>query len=85
SYLCALLQNNPNAPLLHEILEKIGFWEFAKRDPIAKNEFIAALKIAPSIKSDYYTILSENDSYDRALALIETNETLKTVISTADR
>ncbi|MDR2153137.1 MAG: iron-containing alcohol dehydrogenase family protein, partial [Helicobacteraceae bacterium] len=39
SYLCALLQNNPNAPLLHEILEKIGFWEFAKRDPIAKNEF----------------------------------------------
>ncbi|MDR0665228.1 MAG: iron-containing alcohol dehydrogenase family protein [Helicobacteraceae bacterium] len=80
SYLCALLQNNPNAPLLNETLEKIGFWEFAARDPIAKEEFIAALKSAPSIKSDYYTILSESDSYERALALIETDKTLKRAI-----
>jgi glycerol-1-phosphate dehydrogenase [NAD(P)+] len=80
SYLCALLQKNPNTHLLREILEKIGFWEFAASDPIAKKEFIAALELAPSIKREYYTILSEKDSFERALALIESDETLKRVI-----
>jgi glycerol-1-phosphate dehydrogenase [NAD(P)+] len=80
SYLCALLQNNPNAHLIDEILDKTGFWEFAARDPIAKDEFIAALRLAPTIKSGYYTILSEASSYDRALEFIATNEALKKVI-----
>ncbi|MDR1451998.1 MAG: iron-containing alcohol dehydrogenase family protein [Helicobacteraceae bacterium] len=80
SYLCALLQNNPNAHLINEILEKTGFWEFAARDPIAKEEFVAALKLAPTIKSDYYTVLSEKVSYDRAADLIATDQALKRVI-----
>jgi glycerol-1-phosphate dehydrogenase [NAD(P)+] len=80
SYLCAILQNNPNAHLLYEALEMIGFWEFASADPIAKNEFIAALELAPSIKKDYYTILSEKDGIERAKELIETDITLQRVI-----
>jgi glycerol-1-phosphate dehydrogenase [NAD(P)+] len=80
SYLCALLQNNPNAHLIDEILDKTGFWEFAARDPIAKDEFIAALRLAPTIKSGYYTALSEEGSFDRALELITTNEQLQKVI-----
>ncbi|GHV01122.1 glycerol dehydrogenase [Campylobacterota bacterium] len=80
AYLCALLQNNPNVDLLNEILEKTGFWEFASGDPIAKDEFIAALKSAPSIKTDYYTILSEDSSLDRAIEFIENDAILRKVI-----
>ncbi|MDR2905187.1 MAG: iron-containing alcohol dehydrogenase family protein [Helicobacteraceae bacterium] len=80
AYLCAALQGNPNRDLLDEILDKTGFWELAAKDPINKTEFIEALKIAPNIKAGFYTILSEPDSFDRAIDLIENNGILRRMI-----
>lgn len=44
------------------------------------DEFVTALHLAPSIKKDYYTILSEPDSFDRALQLIKSDSILTTLI-----
>lgn len=63
-----------------DILTSTGFFEFAKKDPFEKAEFIEALKIAPTIKTDYYTILAEKDSFEKAIHLIETDEILKELI-----
>ncbi|MDR1694214.1 MAG: iron-containing alcohol dehydrogenase family protein [Lactobacillaceae bacterium] len=80
TYLCALLQKNENTEGVKTILSKTGFFEFAKGDTFAKKEFIEALKIASGIKQDYYTILSEVDSFERAVKFIETDGILKTII-----
>ncbi|MFV0627433.1 MAG: iron-containing alcohol dehydrogenase family protein [Alphaproteobacteria bacterium] len=80
TYLCALLQNNPHLPRVKDILLNTGFFEFAKTTPFNKKEFIDALKLAPSIKTDYYTILSEKESFEKALKFIETDEILKELI-----
>ncbi len=80
TYLCALLQDNENMSDVKTLLIDTGFLDFVKTDPFDKSEYIEALKLAPSIKQDYYTILSENDSFDRAIKLINDDEILKSVI-----
>lgn len=80
SYLCALLQNNSNAYSVKTFLENTGFVEFVAKDPFDKQLFIEAVKTAPNIKENYYTILSEKDSFNKAVKFIETDEILKEMI-----
>lgn len=80
TYLCALLQDNPSTDGVREVLLKTGFFNLLGNDPFVKSEFAAAIKQAPSIKQDYYTILSEKDSFDRAMDFIEADPILKTII-----
>lgn len=79
TYLCSLLQNN-NHKGIKNFLLRTGFVDFIKNDTINKNEFIQALKIAPAIKQNYYTILSQKDSFDKAINFIETDDILKEII-----
>ena len=79
TYLCSLLQNNRHQQV-KDFLLKTGFFNFVSQDPINKQEFIKALELAPSIKQNYYTILSEKDSFDNAINFIETDDILKQII-----
>ena len=80
SYLCARLQNNDAADDLRDILQKVGFFDFVAKNPLNKQDFLNALKIAPQIKDNYYTILSEPKSYKNAVKLIEKDEILQKII-----
>ena len=80
AYLCALLQENPAADGIRDILQNTGFFDFVAENPFDKAEFVEAIKTAPTIKANYYTILSEPESFDKAVALIESNEVLKRLI-----
>lgn len=80
TYLCALLQKNENIEGVKTILTKTGFFDFAKEDVFDKQEFIEALKQAPDIKKGYYTILSEGNSFDRAVKFIEEDKILREII-----
>lgn len=80
TYLCALLQDNPSTEGVREVLLKTGFFGFVAQNPFNKDEFIAALRLAPTIKKDYYTVLSEPGSFKRAVELIETDEILRSLI-----
>ncbi len=80
TYLCALLQSNENISSLKSILLDTGFIDFVKQNPFDKNEFIKALELAPQIKQDYYTILSEANSLKNAKNFVETDEILTQVI-----
>ena len=71
TYLCALLQKNDQAEGIRIIFSETGFSEHVYNDPFDYNEFITAIRLAPTIKSNFYTILSEHDSFDRAVTLIE--------------
>ena len=56
------------------------FVDFMKNNPINKTDFIEAIKLAPTIKQNYYTVLSEKDSFDKAINFIETDSILKQII-----
>ena len=80
AYLCALLQNNPSTGGLRDILVKTGFFDFVGQNPFKKEEFLRALRLAPEIKRGLYTVLSEPDSYKRAVEFIDGDEILRELI-----
>jgi len=80
TYLCALLQKHEQIENIKEVFEETGLLAFVQQDPFCYNEFVEALKLAPAIKSNYYTILSEPDSFSRAVEFIGSDNLLKTVI-----
>lgn len=80
TYLCALLQNNPSIDKIRHFLLTSGFFEYVASDPLPKEQYIQALQQAPMIKKDYYTVLSEKESFLKAVHLVESETVLKKVI-----
>ena len=80
TYLCALLQGNEHTEGIKLVFEQTGFLACVQENPFCYHEFVEALKLAPEIKSNFYTILSEADSFDRALTFIKSDGFLNTVI-----
>ncbi len=80
TYLCALLQNNPAIEKMKHFLLASGFFKYVSEDPLSKEQYVQALREAPSMKKDYYTVLSEKESFLKAVHLVETEAILKKVI-----
>lgn len=80
TYLCALLQNNTNIEGVREMLTSTGFFDYIMQDPLSKEEFIKALQLSPTIKGNYYTILSEADSFAKSLQFIDKDPILNKLI-----
>lgn len=80
SYVCALLQNNPQIEMLKNFLLKTGFFEYVMNNPLSRADYFLALQRAPLIKKDFYTVLSEKDSYMKAIDIIEKDAILKKII-----
>lgn len=80
AYLCALIQENPKTAEVKAFLENSGFAGYVTKNPFNKQEFIDAVKFAPQVKEKYYTVLSEKESFDKAVRLIETDGLLKEMI-----
>ena len=76
-YLCCLLQNNDATGGVRDILLGTGFVDEVAKHPFSRAEFAQALELAPRIKDNFYTVLSNHDSLPRALALLEQDEILQ--------
>ncbi|MFH1067101.1 MAG: iron-containing alcohol dehydrogenase family protein [bacterium] len=76
TYLVSALQNN-RQETIRDLLEKTGFWELIQKKPFDKKLWQQAIPLAPSIKQNYYTILSEPGKIEEALKILETDEMLK--------
>lgn len=76
TYLVSCLQNN-RKEIIHNLFEKTGFWETIQNKPFDKKNWQQAILLAPNIKQNYYTILSEPNKIEEALAIIEKDQTLQ--------
>jgi glycerol-1-phosphate dehydrogenase [NAD(P)+] len=76
TYLMSLVQRNETARLDH-LFEQTGFWETIRADPFSREEWAEAVRLAPSIKEDFYTILSQDGALDRAVALLDSDDRLR--------
>jgi glycerol-1-phosphate dehydrogenase [NAD(P)+] len=48
-----------------------GFWDAVRADPFSRAEWLEAIRLAPSIKEDFYTVLSGRDCLPEAAALMD--------------
>jgi len=53
-----------------------GFFDFVKENPLNKEDFIKAITLAPDIKEDYYTVLSEKGNISRLEEFVNTDKTI---------
>jgi glycerol-1-phosphate dehydrogenase [NAD(P)+] len=60
SYLVSLLQGQ-NADRIAALFDATGFWNVIADDPFSRPEWLAAVQAAPSVKENFYTVLSSRD------------------------
>jgi glycerol-1-phosphate dehydrogenase [NAD(P)+] len=60
TYLISLLQGQ-HAGRIAALFEATGFWRAIASDPFDRSEWLEAARIAPSIKPDFYTVLSSRN------------------------
>ena len=55
-------------------LQRTGFFSFMQTNPLNKQEFLEAIKLAPSLKENFYTILSEKNNISKLLQFVQEDE-----------
>jgi glycerol-1-phosphate dehydrogenase [NAD(P)+] len=60
TYLVSLLQKQ-NSAAIADLFEKSGFWRAIEAQPFRRAQWLDAIRLAPGIKQDFYTVLSSRD------------------------
>ena len=75
TYVVSRVQKNQSERIAH-LSDEMGFWDQIKSEPFSLAEWKAALQLAPSIKDDFYTILSQEGATAKAETILETDPRL---------
>ena len=76
SYIVNHLQGKANETI-NTLFQKTGFWDEIKRDPFSRSEWVEAVRLAPNMKDDFYTILSSKNCLPEVRQLLDTDPTLQ--------
>jgi glycerol-1-phosphate dehydrogenase [NAD(P)+] len=76
AYLVSLLQGQ-NSETIEALFQKTGFWDAIADDPFDYAEWMDAVAAAPSMKPDFYTVLSSRDCLPEIARLAKENPRLK--------
>lgn len=70
TYIVSQLQEANTQTIAH-LFQATGFWNAIAEDPFSRDEWLRAIKIAPTIKPGYFTILSTSDAFEKAASILE--------------
>jgi glycerol-1-phosphate dehydrogenase [NAD(P)+] len=59
------------------LFDQTGFWSEIQSDPFSLAEWKEALRLAPTIKDDFFTILSEDGALAEAGKIMENDAWLR--------
>ena len=80
SYAVSFLQEATHEKLKF-IVQDSSFMDFVAERPLSKQDFIDAIKFAPNIKEDFYTILSEKNSISKLVDFVNHDEFLNKMLT----
>ena len=70
TYVISRIQNNQSERIA-QLFDRVGFWSEIRSDPFSLAEWKQAIELAPSIKDDFYTILSQENAVKEARNILE--------------
>ena len=76
AYLISLLQNQ-NSGRIAALFDATGFWRVIASDPFDRAEWLEAARIAPTMKSDFYTVLSSRDCLPEIETALDSDPNLR--------
>lgn len=62
---------------IREVFDKTGFFAAIEQDPFRRAEWREAIEAAPTMKPDFYTILSSGEHRAQLLSILDSDERLK--------
>ena len=77
AYLVSRLQGGENSAALQRLFQETGFWDEIKKDPFSKAEWLEAVRLAPSLKEDFFTVLSLRDCLPEVAAMLQEDPILR--------
>ncbi len=75
TYLMCRLQGQ-DASRVEQIFTETGFWDAVRADPFLREEWLEAVRLAPGIKDDFFTVLSLRDAQPEIRALLDDDPVL---------
>jgi glycerol-1-phosphate dehydrogenase [NAD(P)+] len=75
SYICSSLQGQ-GTDLIAGVFDRTGFWDGVRADPFSRQDWLEAIRSAPAVKPDRYTVLSTRDVVPEVTAMIDTDPRL---------
>ena len=76
TYLISLLQGQ-NSERIAALFDATGFWRAIASDPFDRAEWLEAARLAPSMKSDFYTVLSSRDCLPEIESALHSDSNLR--------
>jgi len=70
AYLVSSVQSGSHHQTIGELFARTGFWESIRKQPFSKEEWRIAVERAPSMKEDFYTILSDKEVWPEFARMI---------------
>ncbi len=77
AYATSWLQENYRREILANFLLISGFASFVENNPLSKTDFIKAVELAPKLRNNYYTILSQPYSINHFKRFLEEDTLMK--------
>lgn len=77
TYLVSRLQGEMHSDTIDRLFRECGFWDAIRRDPLPRNEWLEAFRLAPAIKTDFYTVLSSRDCLTDVSAILVSDPVLQ--------
>jgi glycerol-1-phosphate dehydrogenase [NAD(P)+] len=75
TYLVSRLQGN-QTDTIRDLFDATGFWEAIRSDPFSIPEWVEAVRLAPTIKKDFYTVFSARDCQKEICLMLENDSVL---------
>lgn len=69
TYIVSILQGM-NTARIAGLFESTGFWQAISDDPFSRAEWLHAIQIAPNMKNDFHTVLSERNVLPEVAAIL---------------
>ncbi len=77
TYIASKLQGGLHSPAIDKLFTATGFWDAVRADPFSRQEWLDAVKVAPSIKENYYTVLSSRDCVPEVRDMLQNDPALQ--------
>lgn len=79
TWLMSRLQGNNHTDAIAGLFDRTRFWDSFRDQPLSRAEWLEAVRLAPRLKEDYHTILSERACLPEVEALLDRDPRLTAI------
>ncbi len=77
TYTVSCLQGGEHTATIDRLFKQTGFWDEIRKDPFSREDWLKAVRLAPGMKNDFYSVLTSRDCLPEMLELLDHDPALQ--------